>query len=122
VVSQLAEISGEESGMTAAAQPGSDDELGPVDFLAIEFPDGRLTAPGFEQLLSLADQGVVQILDMEFIAKAADGKSKKVDVWEFAVPEGVDLGTWAEHHRACSMTQTSPRSPRGCSPAASPLS
>ena len=24
---------------------------------------------------------------MEFITKDADGKSKKVDVWEFAVPE-----------------------------------
>jgi hypothetical protein len=54
--------------MTAAAQPGSDgDELGPVDFFAIEFPDSRLTASGFEQLLSLADRGVVEILDMEFI-------------------------------------------------------
>ena len=81
--------------MTAAARPGSDDELGPVDFLAIEFPGGRLTAPGFEQLLSLAERGVVQILDMEFIAKGADGKSTKVDVWEFAVPEGVDLSAWA---------------------------
>src|SRR5215470_4257811 len=79
-----------------ATQPGSDgDELGPVDFLAIEFPGGRLTSPGFEQLLSLADQGVVDILDMEFISKDADGRSKKVDVWEFAVPEGVDLGAWA---------------------------
>jgi len=81
--------------MTSAAEPGSDDELGPVDFLAIEFPGGRLTAAGFEQLLSLADQGVVQILDMEFIVKDAGGTSKKVDVWEFAVPEGVDLSTWA---------------------------
>ena len=44
--------------MTAAAWPGSDDELGPVDFLAIEFPGGRLTAAGVEQLLSLADQGI----------------------------------------------------------------
>ena len=87
-------ISGKELGMTAS-QPGSDDELGPVDFLAIEFPGGRLTAPGFEKLISMADQGVVEILDMEFIAKDADGKSKKVDVWEFAVPEGVDLGAWA---------------------------
>jgi hypothetical protein len=79
-----------------APQPGSDgDELGPVDFLAIEFPGGRLTSPGFEQLLALADQGVVEILDMEFITKDADGKSKKVDVWEFAVPEGVDLSAWA---------------------------
>ena len=82
--------------MTEAVQPGSDDdELGPVDFLAIEFPGGRLTAPGFEQLLSLADQGVIEILDMEFITKDPGGKSKKVDVWEFAVPSGVDLSAWA---------------------------
>jgi Family of unknown function (DUF6325) len=79
-----------------APQPDSDgDVLGPVDFLAVEFPGGRLTAPGFEQLLTLADQGVVDILDMEFITKDADGQSKKVDVWEFAVPEGVDLSAWA---------------------------
>ena len=106
----------------AAAEPGSEDELGPVDFLAIEFPGGQLTAAGFEQLLSLADQGVVQILDMEFIAKDAGGTSKKVDVWEFAVPEGVDLSSWPGRPRACSMTRTSARSPPRCSPAASPSS
>jgi len=82
--------------MTEAVQPGSDDdELGPVDFLAIEFPGGRLTAPGFEKLLALADQGVIEILDMEFITKDAYGNSKKIDVWDFAVPEGVDLSAWA---------------------------
>jgi hypothetical protein len=31
----------------------------------------------------------------EFITKDADGKSKKVDVWEFAVPDEVDLSAWA---------------------------
>jgi hypothetical protein len=82
--------------MTTAAQPeSSDDELEPVDFLAIEFPGGRLTSAGFERLLSLVDQGIVDILDMEFIAKDTDGKSKKIDVWEFAVPDGVDLSAWA---------------------------
>ena len=82
--------------MTEAVQPGSDDdELGPVDFLAKEFPGGRLTAPGFERLLSLADQGVIEILDMEFITKDAGGRSQKVDVWEFAAPGGVDLSAWA---------------------------
>ena len=59
--------------MTAAPRPRPDDELGPLDFLAIEFPGGQLTAAGFERLLSLADQGVVDILDMEFIAKDAEG-------------------------------------------------
>jgi hypothetical protein len=43
--------------MTGAAQPGSDDVLGPVDFLAIEFPGGQLTAAGFERLLALANDG-----------------------------------------------------------------
>jgi hypothetical protein len=81
--------------MVAADQPGSADELGPVDFLAIEFPGGRLTAAGFEHLLAQVDQGVIGILDMEFIAKDADGKSKKIDVWHSAVPGGVDLSAWA---------------------------
>ena len=81
--------------MAAAAQPGSDDVLGPVDFLAIEFPGGQLTAAGFERLLALANDGVVDILDMEFVTKDTDGKSKKIDAWEFAVPGGVDLSAWA---------------------------
>ena len=80
--------------MAVQQEPG-DDELGPVDFLAIEFPGGQITAAGFEKLLSMADQGVVEILDMEFITKDAGGTSKKVDVWEFAVPDGVDLSVWA---------------------------
>lgn len=81
--------------MTAVAQPGSEDILAPVDFLAIEFPDGRLTQPGFERLLSLADQGVVDILDMEFLTKDSDGMTTKIDAWESAVPGGVDLSAWA---------------------------
>ena len=55
------------------SHPG-DDELGPVDFFAIEFPNSRITAPGFERLLSLTDQGVVGILDLEFIAKDSAGQ------------------------------------------------
>ena len=41
--------------MTAAAQPGSDDVLGPVDFLTIEFPGGQLTSasqPGADRIPS----------------------------------------------------------------------
>jgi hypothetical protein len=76
------------------SHPG-DDELGPVDFLAIEFPNSRITAPGFERLLSLTDQGVVGILDLEFIAKDSAGNARKIDVSELANPDAVDLGAWA---------------------------
>jgi|SRR5271166_3786116 len=82
--------------MSAPAQPDlGEDELGPIDFLAIEFPGTRLTAQGFQQLLSLADRGVIAILDLEFIAKDAAGHARKVDAGELGNPGGVDLSAWA---------------------------
>jgi hypothetical protein len=80
--------------MSAPSEPAPDDELGPIDFLAIEFPGAHISAPGFEQLLSLADQGVIDILDLEFIGKDASGNASKVDVGELANPDGVDLSAW----------------------------
>jgi len=72
-----------------------DDELGPIDFLAIEFPGGRITAPGFEQLLALAGQGVINILDLEFITKDSAGTTRKVDVRDLGTSATVDLSVWA---------------------------
>ena len=81
--------------MSASSEPDPGDELGPIDFLAIEFPGAHISAPGFEQLLSLADQGVIDILDLEFITKDPAGNASKVDVGELANPDGVDLSAWA---------------------------
>jgi hypothetical protein len=80
--------------MSASITPDPYDELGPVDFLAIEFPGQRISAPGFEQLLSLADQGVIDLLDLEFITKDSAGSASKVDVGELSNPDGVDLSAW----------------------------
>ncbi len=40
------------------AEEGSDvgDVLGPVDYVAVEFPNGQPTVGGFERLLDLADR------------------------------------------------------------------
>jgi Family of unknown function (DUF6325) len=80
--------------MSVPSEVDPGDELGPIDFLAIEFPGAHISAPGFEQLLSLADQGVIDILDLEFIAKDPAGIASKVDVDEVANPDGVDLSAW----------------------------
>jgi hypothetical protein len=72
----------------------TDDELGPIDFFAVEFPDGRPSEAGFQMLLDLADRGVVEILDLEFIAKKADGSVSTVPVTELAVAGEVDLTVW----------------------------
>ena len=78
-----------------APDADDDDELGPIDFLAIEFPGARITARGFQQLLSLADQGVIGILDLEFITKDSAGHARKADVLELGNPGGADLSAWA---------------------------
>jgi hypothetical protein len=71
-----------------------DGVLSPIDFLAIEFPHARLSAPGFEQLLTLADQGVIGILDLEFITKDSAGQAHSVDVREVAKAAAIDLSAW----------------------------
>jgi hypothetical protein len=76
--------------MSAATESGPDDELGPVDFLAAEFPGAHIPPGGFEQLLALADAGVIRILDVEFVASG-----RQVDVRELSNPGGADLSAWA---------------------------
>lgn len=71
-----------------------DDQLGPIDYLAVEFPNGRIGAEGFQALLDIVDRQVIRVLDLEFIAKRADGAVGKVGVADIGAPAGVDLTAW----------------------------
>src|SRR5580700_11271401 len=72
-------------------EPG-EDEIGPVDFLAVEFPDGRIGAADLRELLSLVTQGTIRILDAEFIVKDAAGNARKADAAELGEPDGTGIG------------------------------
>lgn len=50
------------------------DQLGPVDYLVVEFPGDRLSGEALPLLLDLADRHVIRILDLVFIRKTAEGK------------------------------------------------
>lgn len=67
------------------------DELGPMDYLAVEFPAGRITGDGFALLLDLVDRGLVRVLDLEFLAKSPDGAVGLVDAGSLDADAGVDL-------------------------------
>jgi len=71
------------------------DVLGPMDYLAVEFPGGRITGDGFGILLDLVDRGAVRILDLEFVTKAADGSVAVVDVAGLDTEPGLDLSPFA---------------------------
>jgi hypothetical protein len=71
------------------------DELGPLDLVAVEFPGGRITGEGFGILLDLVDRGAVRILDLEFVAKGADGELGLIDLGDLETDAGLDLSAYA---------------------------
>jgi hypothetical protein len=51
------------------------DELGPVDYLVVEFPPGQqnFTGEAAEELLRLHDAGIIRVMDLVIIGKGDDG-------------------------------------------------
>ncbi len=51
------------------------DELGPVDYVVVEFPAGQQNFSGeaAEQLLQLHDSGIIRVMDLVVIGKGEDG-------------------------------------------------
>ncbi len=68
--------------------------LGPIDYLAVEWPGGKVTGEGFRLLMDLVDHEVVRVLDLLFIAKDADGKVSTVDVADVEHSEALDQRLW----------------------------
>jgi len=50
------------------------DEMGPVDYIVIEFPKFRVTGEGMKELLDLVDRKIIRILDLVFVHKKDDGR------------------------------------------------
>lgn len=42
----------------------TDLDVGPIDFLAVEFPGARLTGEPLAELVALADRGIIRVLDL----------------------------------------------------------
>jgi hypothetical protein len=68
--------------------------LGPVDYLAVEWPGRHVTGEGFRLLMDLVDREIVRVLDLLFIAKDADGNVSKVDVADVEHSEALDERLW----------------------------
>ncbi|MGB0096135.1 MAG: DUF6325 family protein [Solirubrobacteraceae bacterium] len=58
------------------------------------WPGGHVTGEGFRLLLDLVDHGIIRVLDLEFIAKAADGTVRKVALGEVEHGGEVDVTMW----------------------------
>ena len=81
----------------------SDDdvELGPIDYLVVEWPaDRQPTGEAFPLLVDLVDRGLIRVLDLAFVHKEEDGSIAGIKIGdldldgnpEIAVFEGASSG------------------------------
>jgi hypothetical protein len=68
--------------------------LGPIDYLAVEWPERRVTGEGFRLLMDLVDREIVRVLDLTFLEKDADGKVSTVDVADVEHSDALDARLW----------------------------
>ncbi len=60
------------------------EELGPVDYLVIEFPAGEqnFTGEAAQELAKLAESGIIRVLDVLILVKNADGSVDAMELDE----------------------------------------
>jgi uncharacterized protein DUF6325 len=65
------------------------DELGPVDYLVVEFPAGaqNFTGEMAAELVRLSEAGTIRVLDLLILQKATDGS---IDAYEIDETEAAD--------------------------------
>ena len=94
--------------MAADNTAGHDlEEMGPVDYVIIEFPDGQPKGKAAPILMDLVDRGLIRILDLMFIVKGEDGSVAAIDIadfdgdgkLDFAVFEGASSGLLGDEDR-----------------------
>lgn len=56
------------------------EQLGPIDYLIVEFPDTRMSGEGMRVLVDLVDGGVIRVLDLVFVRKDTGGAVTVLDV------------------------------------------
>jgi hypothetical protein len=95
--------------------------VGPIDYLVLEFPEAKITGRGMAILLDLVDKGIIRILDLRFVVRAADGSFTAVALadldgdgdLDLAVFEGAESGLLDDDDLAEAASLIGPTSAAG---------
>lgn len=70
----------------------NDVELGPIDYLIVEWPrDKEPTGEGLRHLVDLTDRGIIRVLDLAFVRKDEDGTIAGLAIADFDEDGKLDL-------------------------------
>ena len=76
------------------------ENMGPIDYLIVEFPGNKMTGEGIPLLLDLVEKGIIRIIDLAYFRKDLDGTITTVKIADlddegarqFEVFEGASSG------------------------------
>ena len=71
------------------------EEMGPVDYLVIEFPRFRMTGEGMAHLVDLVDRGIIRVLDLVFVRKDDNGSVTLMTAADVDGDGKLDFGVFA---------------------------
>jgi Family of unknown function (DUF6325) len=72
------------------------DEMGPVDYIVLEWPGRQPKGDVAPMIVELADRGIIRILDVAFMVKNEDGQVESIEIGE------LEDGTFGEFEGASS--------------------
>ena len=70
------------------------DEMGPIDYLVVEFPGSRMTGKGLPMLVDLVDRGIIRIIDLVFVKKELDGSVRGMAIADLDRDGQLDLAVF----------------------------
>ena len=73
------------------------EEMGPVDYLVVEFPGNKMTGEGLPLLIDLVDRGIIRVLDFAFVMKELDGSG---ECWSRAARQASSSTRTCGRHRS----------------------
>jgi hypothetical protein len=65
----------------------ADLEMGPIDYLVIEWPGRQPSGEAMPYLIDLVDRGLIRLLDLAFITKAEDGSVTRAEIADLGEQE-----------------------------------
>ena len=70
------------------------DQMGPIDYIVVEFPGSKMNGEGLPALVDLVDRGLIRILDFVFVQKAEDGSVAGVAIADLDGDGELDLAVF----------------------------
>jgi hypothetical protein len=84
-------VSDDISGSSESSEFTEFSEMGPIDYLIVEFPGNRMKGEALPLLVDLVDRKIVRIIDLMFVRKDLDGSVVAMEIADLTGDGDLDL-------------------------------